>query len=166
MPETTTGSMLIWAKTDAGRAEMQARSLVKDRARRNLLLIVDGKTTAEKLLSGLAGVSGDDFKALEALGLIEPVAAPAQPAPRPAPPVSIESVDIDVSGHDFAHLRSAIARMISKEIGLRGFTLSLLLEEAVTVTDLKEVAQRLFKQIGERKGAAAEAEARRSLLGG
>ena len=33
---------VIWVKTDAGRAEMQNRALVKERARRNLLLLIDG----------------------------------------------------------------------------------------------------------------------------
>ena len=35
---------MIWIKTDAGRHEMQARALVKERARRNLLLVIDGVT--------------------------------------------------------------------------------------------------------------------------
>ena len=78
------GERLIWAKTDAGRAEMQARALVKERAQRNLLLVIDGKTPADVLLAKLAGISAADFEMLASLGLIEAVAAPAPP-PRPAP---------------------------------------------------------------------------------
>jgi hypothetical protein len=79
---------LIWAKTDAGRAEIQARSLVTDRAQRNLLLVIDGKRTDERLLADIAGITAADFARLEQLGLIQPVAvaASAQPAANaPAP---------------------------------------------------------------------------------
>ena len=48
---------MIWVKTDAGRAEMQSRSLVKDRALRNLLLVIDGKKSSERLLADLAGIT-------------------------------------------------------------------------------------------------------------
>ena len=55
---------MIWAKTDAGRAEMQTRALVKERARRNLLLLIDGVKSEEMLLANLAGISRRDFQAL------------------------------------------------------------------------------------------------------
>ena len=157
---------MIWAKTDAGRAEIWGRALVKDRAQRNLLLIINGTTTDEQLLSSLAGVTADDFAELEALGLIAPVRAAVAPPANPPSSGSIVSVDIDVSGLDYAVLRSAIGRLISKELGMRGLTLSMILEESMTVEDLKGVAQRLLKQIDERKGAAAAAEARKVLFGG
>ena len=53
---------MIWVKTDAGRVEMQTRALVKERARRNLLLLIDGSKSEEMLLTNLAGVSADDFR--------------------------------------------------------------------------------------------------------
>lgn len=164
---------MIWAKTDAGRAEIQGRALVKDRAQRNLLLIIDGKTPAETLLAKLAGITAADFTKLESLGLIAPVAAPAPapvaapaPAPRAAPADTGfgEAVDIDVSGHSFAALRGAIGLLISRELGMRGFAMSMVLDEAMTVEDLKDVAQRVLKQIGARKGPAAAAAARSFLL--
>ena len=162
---------MIWAKTDAGRAEIQARALVKDRAQRNLLLVIDGKTTDETLLARLAGINPSDFANLAGLGLIAPVSPPAPPpAPGPAPRVAApaaksSSQRADVDGFDYATLRGAIGRMISKELGMRGFTLLMVLEEANTIEDLKEVAQRLLKTIAERKGIAAADEASRALFG-
>ena len=47
---------------------------MKDRAQRNLLLVIDGKTTDETLLAKLAGITAADFDELAALGLIAPVA--------------------------------------------------------------------------------------------
>ena len=73
-------------------------------------------------------------------------------------------VDIDVSGHDYAALRGAIGRLISKELGMRGFALSMVLDESMTVEDLKDVAQRVIKQIGDRKGATAAAAAKKFLM--
>ena len=56
---------MIWVKTDAGRAEMQTRALIKERARRNLLLLIDGSKTEEMLLRNLAGITADDFQELQ-----------------------------------------------------------------------------------------------------
>ncbi len=164
-------SSVIWAKTDAGRIEMQARALVKERAQRNLLLVIDGVKTDEMLLAGLAGITADDFAALQSLGLIVPVAsstsrsgaspssrvatAPAAPAAPPAPPVPL----------DYAQFTAALTQMISKELGLRGFVLTLAVEKAGTIEELRAVAHRTLTQIAERKGEAVAAAARRTLYG-
>ena len=65
---------VIWVKTDAGRAEMQNRALVKERARRNLLLLIDGAKSEEMLLANLAGITAADFQELRKLDLIAPAA--------------------------------------------------------------------------------------------
>ena len=70
---------MIWMKTEAGRLEMQTRRLVKERARRNLLLLIDGIKSEEMLLSGVAGISAEDFRVLRGLSLIAPVALPPPP---------------------------------------------------------------------------------------
>ena len=84
---------------------------------------------------------------------------------RPAAKTSSSSVDFDVNGFDYATLRGAIGRMISKELGMRGFALSMILEESTTIEDLQEVAQRLLKTIAERKGIAAADEVSKALFG-
>ena len=63
---------MIWTKTDAGRHEIQARALVKERARRNLLLLIDGVKSEEMLLANLAGITAGDFQELRKLDLIAP----------------------------------------------------------------------------------------------
>ena len=65
---------VIWVKTDAGRVEMQSRALIKDRARRNLLLLIDGTKSEEMLLGNLAGITAADFQELRKLDLIAPAA--------------------------------------------------------------------------------------------
>lgn len=165
---------MIWAKTDAGRTEIQARALVKERAQRNLLLVIDGIKTDEMLLANLVGITPDDFAALQSLGLIAPIAgasgsrsggsasgraavAPSTPAVAPAPdPVPL----------DYGQFTQALTQMISKELGLRGFVLTLAVEKAGTIEELQAVAQRTLVQIAERKGEAVAAAARRALYGG
>ena len=160
---------MIWAKTDAGRAEMQQRALVKERAQRNLLLLIDGKNTQEKLLAGLAGISAQDFQTLETLGLIvqvgpSPAATPAAAASGATPGPAVD-VDIGAASIDFATFRGLLGKLISKELGMRGIGMSMVLEEAMTLDDLRDVARRTLKQIGDRKGIAAAAEARKFLFG-
>lgn len=159
---------MIWGKTEAGRLEMQSRSLVKERARRNLLLLIDGVKSDAMLLDGLAGVTPSDFTALQELGLITPVSTepPAgrssrsgvqQQAPAPAaPPAPL----------DYGQFTAALTQMISSELGLRGFVLTLAVEKASTIEELRAVADRTLAQIAERRGEARAAAARRVLFGG
>ena len=154
---------MIWAKTEAGRIEIQARALVKERAQRNLLLVIDGVKTEEMLLAGLAGISSADFEALQSLGLIAPVVAPsgARAGGAPSSRAVAEAVPLD-----YAQFTTALTQLISKELGLRGFVLTLAVEKAGTIEELQAVAQRTLKQIAERKGEAAAAAAKRVLYGG
>lgn len=166
---------MIWAKTEAGRVEMQAKALVKERAQRNLLLLIDGQKSEEMLLANVVGIKPDDFTALEAMGLIEPLAGPAGRPARPAAPAAAPTaapaattVDIPTEGAplDYAHFTETLTQLISKELGLRGFTLTLAVEKAGTIEELMEVARRAIDQIRDRKGAPAADAARKALFGG
>jgi hypothetical protein len=55
---------------------MQAKALVKERAQRNLLLLIDGQKTDEMLLANVAGITPTTSARCESMGLIEPVQAP------------------------------------------------------------------------------------------
>jgi len=164
---------VIWGKTEAGRFEMQSRALVKERAQRNLLLVIDGIKTEELLLQGLAGITMADFEALQSLGLIAPVAGSgnvriggrptAAPAPDAPPAAAAEPV---ANPLDYAQFTAALTQMISAELGLRGFVLTLAVEKAGTIEELRAVADRTIAQIAERKGEAKAAAARRALYGG
>lgn len=167
---------MIWGKTEAGRLEMQSRTLVKERARRNLLLLIDGVKTDAMLLDGLAGITLADFEALHQLGLIEAVAeasagraqrgsaaAGSSSAAAPAPAPSAPAVAADPL--DYAQFTAALTQLISAELGLRGFVLTLAVEKAGTIEELRAVADRAIAQIAERKGEARAAAARRTLYG-
>ncbi len=167
---------MIWSKTEAGRAEVQSRALVKERLQRNLLLLIDGLKTEEMLLANVVGLKQEDFKFLESLNLIAPVpssssrssssssssdrgGAPTQPMTLP-PPLD-EPADLD-----YGQFTARLTQLISSELGLRGFTLTLAVEKASTIEDLRAVGERVLEQIRERKGEAVAEKARRSLYGG
>jgi hypothetical protein len=162
---------VIWVKTDAGRAEMQNRALVKERARRNLLLLIDGAKSEEMLLANLAGISAADFQELRKLDLIAPatgavtVGNPARAnafeATRPTVPLPLEGKSLD-----YSQFTAALTKLISSQLGLRGFTLTLAVDKASTIEELRDVAQRVIEQVRERKGEAAAIEARKTLYGG
>ena len=160
---------MIWVKTDAGRAEMQTRALVKERARRNLLLLIDGAKSEEMLLANLAGISADDFQELRKLDLIAPAAgavtvnaarAATPESSRPTVPLPLENRVLD-----YSEFTAALTQIISSQLGLRGFTLTLAVDKASTIEELRDVARRAIEQIRERKGEAAATEARRTLYG-
>jgi len=169
---------VIWGKTDAGRVEMQTRALVKERAQRNLLLVIDGIKTEEMLLQGLAGISMADIEALQSLGLIAPIAGSGGVrlgrAPGSSSPSSSSSADASATAAaaaapaaplDYAAFTATLTQMISQELGLRGFVLTLAVEKAGTIEELQAVATRTLAQIAERKGEAKAASARRALYG-
>ena len=163
---------------------MQARALVKERAQRNLLLVIDGVKSEEMLLANLAGIAPVDFQSLRSLGLIAVLppsssrssAATQPPSPRaaatqPPTPAPAHSAGASASATqdaplDYGAFTATLTQMISKELGLRGFVLTLAVEKAGTIEELQAVAQRTITQIGERKGEAAAAAARRALYGG
>jgi hypothetical protein len=161
--------LVIWAKTDAGRIEMQARALVKERARRNLLLLIDGIKSEEMLLANLAGIAAEDFRALEALALIAPVAGVQRPAEAPveARPTGQKAAPeaAPAAPLDYGQFTAALTQLISTHLGLRGFVLTLAVEKAGTPEELQAVAQRTLEQIRDRKGEVVATAARRTLYG-
>jgi len=144
---------------------MQARALVKERAQRNLLLVIDGVKTEEMLLANLAGISAADFAELHSLGLIAPVAGPSGKSAGGARAAAAAAAAAEPAELDYAQFTGALTQIISKELGLRGFTLTLAVEKASTIEELRAVADRTIEQLRERKGEAAAAAARRTLYG-
>jgi hypothetical protein len=167
---------VIWSKTEAGRAEVQARALVKERLQRNLLLLIDGVKTEEMLLANVVGLKPEDFKFLESLHLIAPVpsssngrssgSSSAERGGAPTQPMTLPPPLEDAAEMDYGQFTAKLTQLISSELGLRGFTLTLAVEKASTIEELRAVGERVLEQIRERKGVAVADKARRSLYGG
>ena len=185
---------MVWSKTQAGRQEIKARSQVTGRARRTLLLLVDGLRGDAELLASVAGTTPADFAALAALGLIAPTlpagiqalpaaaatAAPAGAVQSAAPADSVwqatlsgpasaaEAVSAGTSTDTpgrYTDLSRALTEMIASELGFRGFVLTMAVEKAATFHELRTVAERVITAIGDRKGPAQARAAHRTLFG-
>jgi hypothetical protein len=171
---------MIWTKTEAGRAEMQARSRLADRSQRMLLLLIDGVKSEEMLLTHVAGITPAHFQALRDSGLIEPLtrssarqstaraaaaAATAEP-PTPIPePVAEPRAEPAAAEDDAFEFAQTLGEIISRELGLRGESLALAVEQADTMDALGPLAQRTIWQIRQLKGDAAADKASRRLFG-
>lgn len=168
---------MIWIKTDIGRAEISARALVPERVRRNLLLLIDGHRSQEALLNSVAGSTAGDIDLLARLGLITQLRGEVPPTsaiskwPTSASAASgTASTELDVlieehATPSYAQLTARLTHLISSELGLRGFRLTLAVEKAADVTALLPVADRVVADIAERKGTAAAAKARQLIFG-
>jgi hypothetical protein len=161
---------VIWIKTDLGRAEMQSRALIKERPRRNLLLLIDGVKSEEMLLANVVGITADDFQELRKLDLIAP-ATGAVTVGNPARATAFETtrptlpLPLDSGSLDHGRFSAALSKLIASQLGLRGFTLTLALDKTSSLDEVRDVAQRVLEQIRERKGEGAAAEARKTLYG-
>jgi hypothetical protein len=120
------------------------------------------------LLASLAGISAKDFVDLHVLGLIAPLITGGRSASQQARPGGATTVEPPAAAVplDYPQFTATLTQMISKELGLRGFVLTLAVEKAGTAQELQAVAQRTIEQIRERKGEAAAAAAQRALFGG
>lgn len=167
---------MIWTKTAIGRAEIGARALVHERARRNLLLLIDGVRSQDTLLGSVAGIGPADFDQLARLGLIargsvgpasvRPAAA-VSPVSRPAPLSTADARVVErPRAPSYGPFTAKLTQLIASELGLRGFRLTLAVEKASDVSELEPVAGRVLAEIAKRKGDAAAESARRSLYGG
>jgi hypothetical protein len=169
---------VVWVKTEAGKQEMQTRSVLTGRAQRNLLLLIDGKKSEDQLLTSISGIGPADFEALRLAGLIafdatgyaQPAAMPvrnaAPPIASPAPVAAAPAQPLEAVPVSYAHLTETLTGLISSELGLRGFKLTLAVERASNVDELRGVADRVIEQIRDRRGVATAEKARRALFGG
>jgi len=156
---------------------MQTRALVKERSQRNLLLLIDGAKTEEMLLANVTGIKPEDFKVLESLGLIAPAvgssssrshsssSSSSSSAPAPAAAPAAPAADSEEHFLDYSEFTTALTQLISSELGLRGFTLTLAVDKASSIEELRDVATRVIDQIRDRKGLPAAEKARRALFG-
>lgn len=162
-------SAVVYFKTDAGREEIQQRTLKLPAALRSLLVMIDGQRSAADLGDVIASLRlpGDALEQLLAQGLIaarEPATASVVPARQPAPaPVAKEVAasvmsDADAERYQAAHARAS--EVIGKHLGLKGYFLQMKLERCASLADLEELAPEIAEALAKAK---SDALARRFL---
>ena len=174
---------LLFAKTDAGRAEIRARALPLSRTARNLLLVLDASKPASDWLRLVAGATEADFETLRQHGLIAPQNAAGQPlaqppaaAPAPAPaaaptpvqaPAAAPSVQAPATGSpllDRAALYTYLSGEATKLLGpFKGYAFALEVERADGLPALQALALQLVEKVQKAKGDAAAAAVREAL---
>ena len=170
---------IIYAKTDAGQAEIRQRSQALARQARTLLVLADGSRSDEQLLGMVQGATSQDLASLLEAGLIAEVggsrsaraaaaASAAAPAPTPAAPDAPEpaptqpgEVEVDLS---YPELYDSLNALSKEQLGLfKGYKFALEIEKADGIQGLREVAVRLVEEVHKAKGESAAQMVRRAL---
>lgn len=174
--------MIIFDKTEQGRAEIATRGQTVGPRLRTLLLLVDGKTADDELLKKVAGLglAQEHLNELLQAGLIQissNSAAPADVAATPAvaattaataapskaapvAPLSAEQI-LPRGQTQFEAIYHFYNDTIKSMIGLRGYGLQLKVERASSVQDFRELRQAYLEAVLKAKGE----EIARSLRG-
>ncbi|MGM9482616.1 hypothetical protein ACS5PN_15595 [Roseateles sp. NT4] len=170
---------LLYSKTEAGRAEIRARTLPLSRTARNLLLVLDASKPGSEWVRLVAGATEADFETLRQHGLIaaqnaagQPIAAPP-PVAAPAPAVTAPAPQADAApaaaGHspllDRAALYTYLSGAATKLLGpFKGYAFALEVERADSLAALQGLALQLVERVQKAKGEDA-AQAVRDALG-
>lgn len=168
---------LLHSKTDAGRAEIRARTLPLSRTARNLLLVLDASKPAGEWVRLVAGATEADFETLRQHGLISPQNAAGQPiAPPPpaaasaaTPPAPQPAAAAAPGAHspllDRAALYGYLSGEATKLLGpFKGYAFALEVEKADSLSALQQLALQLVERVQKAKGEDA-AQAVRDALG-
>ena len=143
-----------YVKTEAGRAEIKARSLPMSRSVRNLLLMIDGGKTGAQWLGLVQGIVATDIEYLLAQGLI----AGAKPGVVDVP------VELDLSPLDYEQLYGFLTRHAKQYLGLiKGYKMVLEVERCGDLAALRELGRRFVAEVQQAQGDVVADQVRRAL---
>ena len=156
----------IYDKTAKGREEITTRKYHLAPRLRTLLLLIDGKQTAEEVLKKVAGIGVTQEQVAELLndGFIQAIAAqspaPAAQQAEPAiaqesapPPAMTSAASILPEGQNqFQAIYQFYNETIKSTIGLRGYALQLKVERAASVEDFRELRRPYLEAVQKAKG--------------
>jgi len=158
------------AKTEAGVAEIRARSHALPRHARTLLVLVDGTRSADQLLSMVQGSSPADLALLVDAGLVAETSrsrAPAAPAAPPAAEAAAAPAAASAGsgeGLSYRELYDSLNALAKEQLGLfKGYRFALEIEKASGIEELRQVAQHLVEEVERAKGESAAQMVRRAL---
>lgn len=161
----TFDQMQVLTKTDLGRRTIVDRSIELPRATRTILLLVDGRSTVEKLQKFIAATRAGEktLEELEAKGLIARVSGPAAsaapaataatPAAVRAEPVAEAPVAMPASEVErFNALYELMCEVSATFLGLRGYFVQLKIERSANAAELLALKHDLVEAIAGRHG--------------
>jgi hypothetical protein len=149
---------IIYAKTAAGRQEIETRSRRIPPRMRAALILVDGHRSDDELRK-LIQQPDQTLQSLLDAGLIEVMArtAPARPAAAPEPSLGAAAPQA-LSADDLRLLRRDSVRAINDLLGPDAEALALRIERAVNAGDLRAALERAVEYIATARGGGAAAQ--------
>lgn len=153
----------IFDKTDKGREEIATRKYRLAPRLRTLLVLVDGKQSADDLLKKVAGIGLSEESVSELLndGYIQ-VAFTAEPAPTsisaqpavilPSEPAAAAESILPEGENQFVAIYHFYTETIRSTIGLRGYGLQLKVEKAASIDDFRQLRQPYLDAVLKAKG--------------
>lgn len=141
----------IYAKTAAGRREIEDRGLRLAPGLRAVLLLVDGQRDERELLQMAQSLRApeDVLAQLASLELIEAVSGSAEV--KPAVPVTLQLGDDPLR---YQQLRDWMAESVRKHLGLKGYLIQLKIERSKTAVGLEQLWPELATALGKAKSPA------------
>ncbi len=148
-----------YVRTEAGKAEIRARSLQLSRSARNLLMVIDASCTGEQWIGKVLGSSQADLRQLLAARLI---AVSNEPAARSA----IQRVTVEDAVRDWSYdaLYTLLTHEARERFGLiKGYRLILKIEGCANLQGMQDVALEFVEQIRKAHGEEPAARFRKQL---
>lgn len=164
----------VYRKSIAGQEALARRDPALTMRHRSLLIMVDGKRSAEELgrLAAGAGEFESLMNALSDLGMIEPVAvnpsapAPATaPSPAPAVPGAQASAPATVPALTLSQAQRVAVRRLTDLLGPSAEDLCMKLEATKTPKDFMALVKRAADMLRNVKGDAAADSLTQALAG-
>jgi hypothetical protein len=143
----------VYAKTDAGRDEIETRARKLPPALRSILLVVDGRRNISQLLALIKGLHAppDALAQLAELGLIAPLARPlSATAPLPPPPSDIAD--------RYRLLSGLMSEAVRQHLGLRGYFMQLKIERCADTDELSRLLPEVTAAIAKARGTPAASQ--------
>jgi hypothetical protein len=132
-----------YVRTEAGKAEIRARSLQLSRSARNLLMVIDASCTGEQWIGKVLGSSEADLRQLLAARLI------AISAETPARTV-YQRINVETAVRDWTYdaLYTLLTHEARERFGLiKGYRLILKIEGCSNLQGMQDVALEFVEQI-------------------
>ncbi len=165
----TFDQMQVFTKTDLGMRTIRDKAIELPRAARTILLLVDGRSTVEKLQKFIAATRAPDktLEELESMGLITSVmqkSAAANQASHAAPVAAVAALDVPLDETErFNSLYELMCEVSATFLGLRGYFVQLKIERCSNAAELLELKQDLVESIANRHGNEVAKEINRRI---
>lgn len=139
----------IYRKSDKGAEAIATRGHGVGGKLRMLLILVDGKKTAEELSKLAAGMgeSAQLLEQLEAAGFIEPLTGKAGARPGGGPTASADA--------DLGKLKALTTRLLLEQLGPQADDLALKIEATRDMSQFIDAMKRAYTAVRDVKGQAA-----------